>query len=153
MTSPPPVSWAQQQTNRFFSDRPSPTQAQCDATAKALLGALAVRPVKSPGSMSYTVVWNGCLGPRETAVVVSFREEGARLDEGMVKLAKAIHGDGLVPAPLTFHGIMETADPVLLIYSMPFLRGSSCIDALAFEVDLDPEEEANHGVFVTHVAR
>lgn len=85
--------------------------------------------------------------------MVSFREEGAELDEDMVRLARAIHGDGLVAAPLTFHGIMETADLVLLIYSMPFLRGSSCIDALAFEVDLDPEEEANHGVFATHLAR
>lgn len=94
-----------------------------------------------------------CWPRRETAVVVSFREEGAKLDEDMVRLARAIHGDGLVPAPLNFHGIMEAADPVLLIYSMPFLRGSSCIDALAFAVDLDPKEEANHGVFVTHLAR
>lgn len=128
-SSPPPVSWAQQQTARFFRNRPSPTQAQCDATAKALLGgASAVRPMASPGSMSYTVVCEGCCcpqaGPREDTAVVSFREEGAKLDEGMIKLARAIHGDGLVPVP-TFHGAMAAADPLLLIYSMPFLRGSS----------------------------
>lgn len=86
MTQPARPSWAQQQTTRFLGDRNSPSQAQCDATAEALSGASAVRPVESPGSMSYTVVCNGCPpGPQDTVVVYSFREEGARLDEEVVK--------------------------------------------------------------------
>lgn len=73
------------------------------------------------------------------------------LDEEMVKLAKEIHGD-LVPES-TCHGNVEGADPPLSIYSMPYLRGSSCIEVLAFQVEMDPEEEAKHRVFVKHLAR
>lgn len=73
------------------------------------------------------------------------------LDEEMVKLAKEIHGD-LVPKS-TCHGNVEGADPPLSIYSMPYLRGSSCTEVLAFQVEMDPDEEAKHGVFVKHLAR
>lgn len=69
----------------------------------------------------------------------------------MVKLAKEIHGD-LVPQS-TCHGDVEEADPPLSIYSIPYLRGSSCTEVLAFQVEMDPEEEAKHGVFVKHLAR
>lgn len=100
--------------------------------------------------MSYTVVCLGC--PRsEEDLVISFREPGAMFNEEIVKLAKEIHGD-LVPESVC-HGSMEGADPPLSIYSMPYLRDSSCIEVLNFQVEMDPEEEAKHGVFVKHLAR
>ncbi|KAF4439742.1 Mus38-like protein [Fusarium austroafricanum] len=142
-------SWAQQATDRFFSDRKSPSQMQCDQIAQSVSGASAVRPVDSPGSMSHTVICSGRPEPQD--LIVSFREPGARLDEEMVTLAKEIHGD-LVPVS-TCHGNVEGADPPLSIYSMPYLRGSSYIEVLAFQVEIDPEEEAKHGVFVKHLAR
>lgn len=99
--------------------------------------------------MSYTVVCNGCPGSQD--LVISFREPDAVLDEGMMKLAKEIHGD-LVPES-TCHGSLEGADPPLFIYSMLYLRGSSCIDVLPFQVEMDPSEEAKHEVFIKHLAR
>ncbi|KAK2009982.1 hypothetical protein LZ32DRAFT_639672 [Colletotrichum eremochloae] len=142
-------SWAQQATEWFFSGRKSPSQRQCDEITKLVSGASTVSPVDSPGSMSYTVICNGRPQPQQD-LIVSFREPGAMLDEEMVKLAKEIHGD-LVPES-TCHGDVEGADPPLSIYSMSYLRGSSRIEVLAFHVELDPEEEANHGVFVKHLA-
>ncbi|KAM5347022.1 hypothetical protein ACJ41O_010027 [Fusarium nematophilum] len=143
-------SWAQQATDRFFSGRKSPSQMQCDEVAQSVSGASTVSPVDSPGSMSYTVICSGRPGPQQD-LIVSFREPGAMLDEETVKLAREIHGD-LVPES-TCHGNMEGADPPLSIYSMPYLRGSSCIEVLAFQVGMDPDDEAKHGVFVKHLAR
>ncbi|KIL90690.1 hypothetical protein FAVG1_06425 [Fusarium avenaceum] len=143
-------SWAQQATDRFFSSRKSPSQKQCDEVAESVSGSSTVRPVDSPGSMSYTVVCRGRSEP-EQDLVISFREQEAMLNEEIVKLAKEIHGD-LVPESI-YHGSMEGADPPLSIYSMPFLRGSPCIEVLAFQVEMDPEEEAKHCVFVKHLAR
>ncbi|KAI5864082.1 kinase-like domain-containing protein [Durotheca rogersii] len=143
-------SWAQQATDRFFSCRKSPSQMQCDEIAQSISGASTVRPVGSPGSMSYTVICSGRPGPQED-LIVSFREPAAMLDEETVRLAKEIHGD-LVPES-TCHGNVAGADPPLSIYSMPYLRGSSCIEVLAFQVEMDPDEEAKHGVFVKHLAR
>ncbi|KAB5558335.1 hypothetical protein GE09DRAFT_109119 [Coniochaeta sp. 2T2.1] len=142
-------SWAQEATECFFSGRKSPSRMQCDEIAQCLSGASTVGPVDSPGSMSYTVVCSGCPGPQD--LVVSFRQPCAVLDEGMVKLAKEIHGD-LVPES-TCHGKLEGADPPLFIYSMPYLRGSSCIEVLASRVEMDPGEEAKHEVFIKHLAR
>lgn len=51
------------------------------------------------------------------------------------------------------HGAVEGADPALIIYSMPYLPGSACVEVLAFEVAMGPGEEAKHGVFVKHLAR
>lgn len=73
------------------------------------------------------------------------------IDDGMVKLAKETHGD-LAPQS-TCHGYVNGADPSLSVYSMPYLRGSSCIEVLAFQVEMDHDEEAKHGVFVKHLAR
>ncbi|KAH7019744.1 hypothetical protein EDB80DRAFT_746505 [Ilyonectria destructans] len=143
-------SWAEQVTNRFFDGRKSPSQMQCDEIAQSVSGASAVSPVDSPGSMSYTVVCNRRPGSQQD-LIVSFREPGAMLDEEMVKLAKKIHGD-LVPKS-AYHGIVEGADPPLSIYSMPYLRGSSYIEVFAFQVEMDPDEEAKHRVFVKHLAR
>ncbi|KAK7429722.1 hypothetical protein QQZ08_003748 [Neonectria magnoliae] len=100
--------------------------------------------------MSYTVVCNRRPRPQQD-LIVSFREPGALLDEKMVKLAKKIHGD-LVPE-VAYHGNVEGADPPLSIYSMPYLRGSSYIEVLAFQAEMEPDEEAKHGVFVKHLAR
>ncbi|KAI0543856.1 hypothetical protein F4679DRAFT_567122 [Xylaria curta] len=139
-------SWAQEATDRFFGSRKSPSQMQCDEIAQSVSGALTVSPVDSPGSMSYTVICNG-----RQDLIVSFREPGATLDEEMVKLAKEIHGN-LVPES-NCHGRMEGADPPLFIYSMPYLRGSSCIEVLAFQVEMNSDEEAKHKVFIRHLAR
>ncbi|KAI0202828.1 hypothetical protein F4808DRAFT_60045 [Astrocystis sublimbata] len=117
------TSWAQGAINRFFGGRKSPSQMQCDTIAQSISGASKVSPVDSPGSMSYTVVCNGCPGPQQD-LIVSFREPGAMLDEGMVKLAKEIHGD-LVPQS-TCHGYVNGADPSLSIYSMPYLYFARC---------------------------
>lgn len=142
-------SWAQEVVNRFFSGRKSHSQVQCDEIALCISGASAAVPVDSPGSMSYTVICSGCPGPQQK-LVVSFREPEAILDDEMVKLAKEIHG-GLVPVS-TCHGNVEGADPPLSIYSMPYLRGSSCIEVPAFEVEMDSDEQAKHEVFVKHLA-
>ncbi|KAF4983608.1 hypothetical protein FZEAL_1017 [Fusarium zealandicum] len=144
------TSWAEQATNRFFDGRKSPSQMQCDEIAQSVSGASTVSPVDSPGSMSYTVVCNRRHGPPRD-LVVSFRELGAMLDEEMVKLAKKIHGD-LVPES-AYHGDVEGADPPLSIYSMPYLRGASYIEVLDCQVEMDPDEEAKHGVLVKHLAR
>ncbi|KAG4253273.1 hypothetical protein FPRO03_07233 [Fusarium proliferatum] len=143
-------SWAQQAKDRFFSGRKSPSQIQCDEIAQSVSGASTVSLVDSPSSMSYTVICSSRLEQQQD-LIVSFREPGAMLDEKMVKLAKENHGD-LVPES-TCHGNVEGADPPLSIYSTPYLRGSSCIEVLAFQVEMDPEEEAKHRVFVQHLAR
>ncbi|KAJ2989134.1 hypothetical protein NUW58_g3623 [Xylaria curta] len=142
-------SWAKEATDRFFNGRKSPSQVQCDEIAQSISGALTVSPVDTPGSMSYTVICHGGAGLQD--LIVSFREPGGTLDEEMVKLAKEIHGD-LVPES-TCHGNMKGADPPLSIYSMPYLRGSSCIEVLAFQVEMNSDEEAKHKVFIQHLAR
>lgn len=98
---------------------------------------LTVNPVESPGSMSYTVICKGRPEPQQD-IIISFRKPGAMLDEEMVDLAKEIHGD-LVPES-TCHGYVEGSNPPLSIYSMSYLRGSSCIEVLAFQVEMDPDQ-------------
>jgi hypothetical protein len=100
--------------------------------------------------MSYTVVCGGRPGSQQD-LVVSFRKPEVALDKEMVKLAKGIHGD-LVPES-TRHGNVEGAHPPLPIYSMPYLRGSSCTEPLPSQVEMDPDEEAKHRVFVKGFAR
>lgn len=144
------ISWAEQATKRFFDGRKSPSQTQCDEIAKSVSGALTVSPVDSPGSMSYTVICNRLPGAQQD-LVISLREEEAMLDEEMVRLAKKVHGD-LVPES-AFHGSVEGADPPLFIYSMPYLRGSSYIEVLDSQEEMNDDEEAKHVVFVKHLAR
>lgn len=143
-------SWAQQVTDRFFSSRASPPQAQCDEIARSISGSSVVRPVDSPGSMSYTVICDRS-SRQQPDLVVSFREGEARLGPEMVKLAKQVHGQ-LVPES-TWHGNVEGADPPLFIYSMPYLRGSSCVEAVAFEEEMGHADEAKHVVLLKHLAR
>jgi hypothetical protein len=144
------TSWAQREIAHFFSGRKSPSQMQCDEIAQSISGASTVRPVDTPGSMSYTVVCNRRSEPHQD-LIISFREPGAMLEEGIVRLAKQIHG-GLVPES-TPHGNVEGADPPLFIYSMPYLQGSSCFEVLPSQVEMGPDEEAKHGVFMKDLAR
>lgn len=74
------MSWVQYQIDRFFEGRESPSQTQCDEIARSMSSASTVSLVKSPGSMSYTVI---CKRPQED-LVVSFREEEARLKDSVV---------------------------------------------------------------------
>lgn len=144
------ASWAQQQTKRFFEDRSSPSQVQCDQIARSISGAAKVSPVNNPGSLSYTVVCNECpVPPRD--LIISFREAGGLLDDQMVGLAKKIHGD-LVPESVC-HGDVEGADPPLSIYSMPYLRGSALVAVQSVEVEMSGEEEAKHEMLIRHLAR
>ncbi|KAL7922790.1 kinase-like domain-containing protein [Trichoderma austrokoningii] len=146
------TSWAQQETNRFFGDRKSPSQAQCNEIARAVFGASTVKLVDSPGSTSYTVICNRCSGSEQCHdLVVSFREQGAMLNDEMVRLAKEIHG-GLVPES-SYHGTVDGADPSLLIYSMPYLRGEAYIQVSPYQVQMDPDEEARHTTFMKNLAR
>lgn len=144
------AAWAQQQTKRFFEDRRSPSQEQCDQLALSISGAAKVSPVDNPGSLSYTVVCNNCPGPRKD-LIVSFRELGGLLDDRMVGLAKKIHGD-LVPESVC-HGNVKGADPPLSIYSMPHLRGSALVEVQSAEVELGSDEEAKHETLIRHLAR
>lgn len=104
----------------------------------------------NPGPLSYTVVCNGCPGPRKD-LVVSGREPGGLLDERMLALVKEIYGD-LVPEA-TCHGDVEAADSPLTIYSMPFLRGSALIEVQSVEVRVSNDEEAKGHIPISQLAR
>jgi hypothetical protein len=147
------TSWAQQAVDRFFEGRKCPTQPQCDQIARSISGASNVYNVDTPGSMSYTVVCKlqDDRGTAKQGTVVSFREPQAHLDQSMVELAQAIHGP-LVPK-VSQHGSVDGADPPLAIYTMPYLPGISCFDALDCQVDMDDVTEAKHVCFVRHLAR
>lgn len=142
--------WAQHQTKRFFEDRSSPSQAQCDQKALSISGASKLSPVDNPGSLGYTVVCNDCPGPQKD-LIISFREPGGLLDNRMVGLAKKIHGD-LVPESVC-HGVVEGSGPPLSFYSMPFLRGSALLEVQSVEVEMSRHEEAQHQMLMRHLAR
>ena len=136
-------SWTEQAIDNFFEARKSPARRQCDQLALSITGASAVRSVDVPGSLSYTVTCTGIKANNpikeqkneEASLVVSFREIESGLDEGMVELARIIHGS-LVPQA-TYHGIMNGSDPPLRIYTMPLLPGIACSEALSHQVDLN----------------
>lgn len=144
------ISWAQQAVDRFFDARKRPTRSQCDQIARSVSGASDVRNVDTPGSMSYTVTCTGRLAGKQD-LVVSFREPEASLDHDMVKLAQAVHGDR-VPE-ISYHGMVDGADPPLTIYTMPYLQGISCLDALTCQVEMDGVAEARHVCFIRDLAR
>ncbi|KAL1846486.1 hypothetical protein Daus18300_014236 [Diaporthe australafricana] len=143
--------WAQQTVEGFFRRRKYPTQFECNRIARKVSGASDVHNVDTPGSMSYTVVCTGCRGGDGKDLVISFREPEAHLDELMEEMARATHGD-LVPATSRCD-VMDGADPPLTIYTMPYLRGISCLDALACQVEMDEATEARHVYFVRHLPR
>lgn len=145
-------SWTEQAIDEFFAARRSPTRSQCDQLALSISGASAVRPVDVPGSLSYTVICTRTQEQqREEAIVVSLRHSESGLDKGIVELAQEIHGC-LVPQT-TNHGIMSGSDPPLGIYTMPLLPGVACLEALSYQAEMDPDEEAKHICFMTHLAR
>ena len=144
------IPWAQQAVDLFFKRRKHRIQFQCDQIAHSISRASDVRNVETPGSMSYTVICTGRHTGKQD-LVVSFREREAYLDQCMGKLARAVHGD-LVPE-VSYHGEVDGADPPLSIYTMPYLRGISCLDALSCQVDMDGIEKAKHVCFVQHLAR
>ncbi len=144
------IPWAQQAVNRFFERCKCPIQLQCEQIAQSVSGASDVHNVDTPGSMSYTVVCTGRHAGKQD-LVVSFREPEGRLDQGMGKMAQVFHGY-LVPET-SHYGMVDGADPPLAIYTMPYLRGISCLDALACQVEMDGVAEAKHFCFVRHLAR
>lgn len=145
------TSWAQQAVDSFFAGRKCPTQTQCIEIARSISGFPNVYDVDTPGSMSYTVVCKDVQPTAKPETVVSFRQPEAHIDESMAELAGAIHGS-LVPKP-SRHGQMNGADPPLAIYTMPYVPGISCLDALACHVDMDDATEARHASFIRHLAR
>jgi hypothetical protein len=145
------INWAQQAVDVFFQRRKQPTQVQCNRIAQDIADTSDVRDVDTPGSMSYTVVCTGCRTGNGKDLVVSFREPEAHLDESMEEMAQAIHGH-LVPTSSRY-GVMDGADPPLTIYTMPYLKGISCLDALACQVEMDGTTEARHICFLRHLAR
>lgn len=148
-------SWTEQAIDGFFAARKSPTRSQCDQRALSISGASAIRPVDVPGSLSYTVVCTRTKTDEQDhgeEIVVSFRQSESGLEKDIVELARMIHGN-LVPQTTTHNGTMSGSDPPLSIYTMPFLPGIACLEVLGYQADLDPDEEAKHVCFVTHLAR
>ena len=143
-------SWAQQAVDHFFERRKYPTQIQCDQIARSVSDAPEVYNVDTPGSMSYTVICTGRQSGKQ-ALVVSFREPEAHLDQSMGKLAQEIHRS-LVPE-VSQHGMVDRADPPLAIYTMPYMPGISCLNALTCQVEMDEVLEVRHVFFVSHLAR
>jgi hypothetical protein len=143
--------WAQQAVEGFFRRRKYPTQFECNRIAQNVSGASNVHNVDTPGSMSYTVVCTGRRAGDGKDLVISFREPEAHLDKSIEEMAQAIHGD-LVPATSRY-GVIDGADPPLTIYTMPYLKGISCLDALACQVEMDEASVARHVCFVRHLAR
>lgn len=142
-------TWAQQAVDRFFAGR-YPTKLQCDQIAKSVSMASDIKAVDTPGSMSYNVVCRGRQSGKPD-LVVSFRELEARLDQRMGQLAKTVHGC-LVPE-MRQNGMVDGANPPLTIYTMPYLPGISCLDALPCQVELDEVAEARHSCFIRGLAR
>ncbi|KAJ6032052.1 hypothetical protein N7540_002784 [Penicillium herquei] len=143
------LSWKQQEIDRFFDRRQSPKQLECDEYAHKISGG-SVQAVGVPGSLSYTVLCTDC--PREPRnLIVSLREVGSTLDTAVTQLAKSIHGD-LVPKAL-FHGEMPNSNPSLLVYTMPYLQGITCLEAFSSKLEMKPEEEAKHLCFFKNLAR
>ncbi|KNG91221.1 hypothetical protein ANOM_000396 [Aspergillus nomiae NRRL 13137] len=143
-------SWNQQAIDKFFAARESPTRSECDHHARKISGAIAVQQVAAPGSLSYTVRCRD-FPDEERDLVVSFREAESSLDHGVLKLARSIHG-ALVPESV-FHGEMANSKPPLLVYTMPYLPGIPCLEALCSKTELSRQEESRHLCFAKHLAR
>lgn len=143
-------SWAKQAIDQFFESRTTPTQEQCDQTARLVALASAALPVNIPGSLSYTVV---CTGRQiqQKDIIVSFREAGSELDSDIIQRAREIHGS-LVPE-VKYHGMMSGAEPPLAIYAMSYLPGIPCLDALSCVSQMDSQDKARHVCYIKHLAK
>ncbi|RDW90566.1 phosphotransferase family protein [Aspergillus mulundensis] len=142
--------WTQQAIDKFFATRESPTQAECDDHARKISGASTVQQVAVPGSLSYTVRCKD-FPSVERDLIVSFRQVESSLDHGVLNLARSIHG-ALVPEPV-FRGKMPNSNPPLLVYTMPYLPGIPCLEALASKTGLSLDEQSRHICFAKHLAR
>ncbi|WEW59712.1 hypothetical protein PRK78_005192 [Emydomyces testavorans] len=144
------LSWTQQAIDKFFATRESPTQSECDDHACKISGASAVQQIAVPGSLSYTVRCTD-FPDEQRDLIVSFRQAESSLDQAVLRLARSIHG-GLVPAAI-FHGKMPNSIPPLLVYTMPYLPGIACLEALSSKAELSVGEETRHICFAKHLAR
>ena len=144
------ISWAELDTDRFFAARTTPTQEQCDQTARLVALASAVLPVNIPGSLSYTVV---CTGRQlqQKDIIVSFRDAGSELDSAIIEQAREIHGC-LVPE-VKYHGIMSGAEPPLAIYAMSYLPGIPYLDVLSCVSQIDSQDITRHICHMKHLAK
>jgi len=143
-------SWAKQATDRFFEARTTPTQEQCDQTARFITRASTVLPVNIPGSLSYTVVCTGRQSQRKD-IIMSFREAGSGLNSYITKQAQEIHG-ALVP-DVKYRGMMRGAEPPLGMYSMSYLPGIPCLDVLSYVSQIDSEDKPRHICYIKHLAK
>jgi hypothetical protein len=49
--------------------------------------------------------------------------------------------------------MVHGADPPLTIYTMPYLPGISCLNALTCQIEMDEITEAKHVCLIRHLAR
>lgn len=126
-------SWAQHAIDRFFEGRESPTQSQCDDHAHTLSGASVVKAVQAPGSLSYTVICIRCRD-REPDMIVSFRDPGSMLDQGGGPIGEIC--TWRLGARSYLSRRHEGAQPPLHVYTMPYLPGISCLEALSAKANL-----------------
>ncbi|KAJ5725460.1 uncharacterized protein N7483_006817 [Penicillium malachiteum] len=143
------LSWKEQEIDQFFERRQSTKQLECDEYAHKISGG-SIEAVGVPGSLSYTVLCTDC--PREPRnLIVSLREVWSTLDTAITQLAKSIHGDFVPEA--SFHGEMPNSNPSLLVYTMPYLQGITCLEAFGSKLEMKPEEKAKHLRFFKDLAR
>ncbi len=147
------LSWEEQAVGSFFAARESPTREECDRAALLVTGASEVVQVAVPGSLSYTVIAVSKSADRrnDQKKIVSFREADSQLDARITRLAQDIHGP-LVPIAES-HGMLPGSSPPLGVYTMPFLPGVACLDALSDTPVLDKAQEERHVCFARHFAR
>ncbi|PTB73797.1 hypothetical protein M440DRAFT_1446253 [Trichoderma longibrachiatum ATCC 18648] len=117
--------------NFFSEEGTSVSRAECDAFVRQRYGA-AASPVAVQGLSSYTVI-AGIGGDK----IIQFRQRDSPLDESMLKIAKAVHGD-LVPScsHLGWNGDLNGSR--LSIYEMNRLPGENYITTrseLSFSAD------------------
>ncbi|KAL7806370.1 hypothetical protein V8C44DRAFT_200796 [Trichoderma aethiopicum] len=106
--------------NFFSEEGTSASRAECDAFVRQRYGA-AASPVAVQGLSSYTVI-AGVEGDK----IIQFRQKDFPLNDRMVKLAKAVHGD-LVPNCSHLGWIGDLNGSRLSIYEMNRLPGENYI--------------------------
>ncbi|KAI1334199.1 hypothetical protein F5Y15DRAFT_429576 [Xylariaceae sp. FL0016] len=137
--------WMQESIEEFFTHWPEPTQEQCDQKASSLFDSSSITPIGMQGSLSYTLL---------ASTIISFRVPEAKLGSDVEKLARKIHG-AVVPEA-TFRGKLEARNEEnkpLYIYTMPFLRGQTCLETTPFVPQLSEEQIAKHINYVQLLAR
>lgn len=144
------MDWVQLAQYPFFDHRKSPSAKQCDDIAQSITGATKIVPINSLNIMTYSVICNNC-SPPPLDRIVTFREARAEPLDHIVKLATETFGP-LAPEP-KFYDQLESADPPLLIYTMPCQAGISLLSALRCQVKLSRQQMAKQASFVRDLAR